>query len=160
MVNADSFAGLRAMLLPASKRASNDKKRRRGAGPTMEEAGRWALVRPASSILEPAVDTPAAPQRRRKLDPETLEHIAMTLLRRYGVMFWRLLEREAAWMPSWRELLPVYHRLEAAARSAAGVSWPASRANSSRCRKRSRCCARCAGGPWMGRWSASPASIR
>jgi ATP-dependent Lhr-like helicase len=34
-------------------------------------------------------------------------------LRRYGVMFWRLLEREAAWMPSWRELLPVYHRLEA-----------------------------------------------
>jgi ATP-dependent helicase Lhr and Lhr-like helicase len=37
----------------------------------------------------------------------------MTLLRRYGVMFWRLLEREAAWLPSWRELLPVYHRLEA-----------------------------------------------
>lgn len=37
----------------------------------------------------------------------------MTLLRRYGVMFWRLLEREAGWMPSWRELLPVYHRLEA-----------------------------------------------
>jgi ATP-dependent Lhr-like helicase len=24
-----------------------------------------------------------------------------------------LLEREAAWLPSWRELLPVYHRLEA-----------------------------------------------
>jgi ATP-dependent Lhr-like helicase len=37
----------------------------------------------------------------------------MTLLRRYGVMMWRLLEREAGWMPSWRELLPVYHRLEA-----------------------------------------------
>lgn len=37
----------------------------------------------------------------------------MTLLRRYGVMFWRLLEREAAWLPPWRELLPVYHRLEA-----------------------------------------------
>jgi ATP-dependent helicase Lhr and Lhr-like helicase len=37
----------------------------------------------------------------------------MTLLRRYGVMFWRLLEREAGWLPSWRELLPVYHRLEA-----------------------------------------------
>jgi ATP-dependent Lhr-like helicase len=37
----------------------------------------------------------------------------MTLLRRYGVMFWRLLEREASWLPSWRELLPVYHRLEA-----------------------------------------------
>ncbi len=45
LVNADSFAGMRAMLLPAHKRASNDKRRRRGAGPTMEEAGRWALVR-------------------------------------------------------------------------------------------------------------------
>ena len=37
----------------------------------------------------------------------------MVLLRRYGVIFWRLLEREAAWLPSWRELLPVLHRLEA-----------------------------------------------
>jgi ATP-dependent Lhr-like helicase len=109
MVNADSFGGLRAMLLPASKRASNDKKRRRGAGPTMEEAGRWALVRRSEAL----VDTLPAPPRRRKLDPETLDYVAMTLLRRYGVMFWRLLEREAAWMPSWRELLPVYHRLEA-----------------------------------------------
>jgi len=108
-VNADSFAGLRAMLLPAAKRASNDKKRRRGAGPTMEEAGRWALVRRA----EPVAEIPATAPRRRQRDPETLEHVAMTLLRRYGVMFWRLLEREAAWMPSWRELLPVYHRLEA-----------------------------------------------
>ena len=109
MVNADSFGGLRAMLLPAGKRASHDKKRRRGAGPTMEEAGRWALVRRAG----PTPESPSTPPRRRKLDPETLDYVAMTLLRRYGVMFWRLLEREAAWMPSWRELLPVYHRLEA-----------------------------------------------
>jgi ATP-dependent Lhr-like helicase len=51
--------------------------------------------------------------RRPRTAPETLEYVAMTLLRRYGVMFWRLLEREANWLPSWRELLPVYHRLEA-----------------------------------------------
>ncbi|MES2160934.1 MAG: DEAD/DEAH box helicase [Pseudomonadota bacterium] len=135
LVNADSYAGLRAMLLPANKRASNDKRRHRGAGaaPSMEEAGRWALVRRgdgvtirervsdiAAAIKEPAstgdkaVATRAAPPARKpRTDPGTLEHIAMTLLRRYGVMFWRLLEREAAWMPSWRELLPVYHRLEA-----------------------------------------------
>ena len=31
---------------------------------------------------------------------------------RYGVVFWRLLEREAAWLPPWRELLCVYRRLE------------------------------------------------
>jgi ATP-dependent Lhr-like helicase len=35
------------------------------------------------------------------------------LLRRYGVVFWRLLEREAAWLPPWRELLRVYRKLEA-----------------------------------------------
>ncbi len=110
LVNADSFAGMRAMLLPATKRASNDKKRRRGAGPTVEEAGRWALVRRADADEPAAADKPA---RKKRIDPDTLEHVALTLLRRYGVMFWRLLEREAAWLPSWRELLPVYHRLEA-----------------------------------------------
>ena len=108
-VNADSFAGLRAMLLPAAKRTSADRKRRRGAGPSMEEAGRWALVRRA--LAQDQADI--KPGRRRRLDPAALEHVAMTLLRRYGVMFWRLLEREADWLPSWRELLPVYHRLEA-----------------------------------------------
>src|SRR5690606_24125946 len=45
--------------------------------------------------------------------PLALEHVARTLLQRYGVVCWRLLEREAAWLPSWRELLRVYHRLEA-----------------------------------------------
>ena len=109
LTNADSFAGMRAMLLPATKRASNDRKRRRGAGPTMEEAGRWALVRRP----EPAPAVLAKPGRKPRIDPETLEYIALTLLRRYGVMFWRLLEREAAWLPNWRELLPAYHRLEA-----------------------------------------------
>jgi ATP-dependent Lhr-like helicase len=113
LVNADSFAGMRAMLLPASKRASKDKRRRRGAGPSMEEAGRWALVRRAGAGAASEAGAPEEPARKPRTDPETLEYIAMTLLRRYGVMFWRLLEREAAWLPSWRELLPVYHRLEA-----------------------------------------------
>ena len=35
------------------------------------------------------------------------------MLRRYGVVFWRLLEREADRLPPWRELLRVYRRLEA-----------------------------------------------
>ena len=47
------------------------------------------------------------------LDPDAIEHIARALLRRYGVVFWKLLEREAPWLPPWRELLRVYHRLEA-----------------------------------------------
>ena len=41
-----------------------------------------------------------------------VEHIARTLLRRYGVVLWRLLEREAARLPPWRDLLRVYRTLE------------------------------------------------
>jgi len=53
------------------------------------------------------------PNASQKLDQDHLEHIARSLLRRYGLIFWKLLEREASWLPSWRELLRVYHRLEA-----------------------------------------------
>jgi ATP-dependent Lhr-like helicase len=42
-----------------------------------------------------------------------VEHIAQALLRRYGVVFWRLLAREGGWLPPWRDLLRVYRRLEA-----------------------------------------------
>ena len=49
------------------------------------------------------------------------------LLRRYGVVFWQLLQREAAWLPPWRDLLRVLRRLEArgdirGGRFVAGVS--------------------------------------
>lgn len=97
LVSADSFAGLRALITPASKRQGRSARRGRGAFiGGMDDAGRWALLRPVSA--------PAA-------DP--LEMVAMTLLRRYGVVFWRLLEREADWLPNWRELLRTFHRLEA-----------------------------------------------
>ena len=36
-----------------------------------------------------------------------------TLLRRYGVICWRLLARESSWLPPWRELLRVCRQLEA-----------------------------------------------
>jgi ATP-dependent Lhr-like helicase len=98
-VNADSFAGLRALITPPGKRQARSSRRGRGAFiGGMEDAGRWALLRKAS-----------APEQRN----EAVEHIVMTLLRRYGVVFWRLLEREADWLPSWRELLRTLHRLEA-----------------------------------------------
>jgi ATP-dependent Lhr-like helicase len=46
------------------------------------------------------------------IEQQAVEHVARTLLLRYGVVFWRLLEREAAWLPPWRDLLRVYRRLE------------------------------------------------
>jgi ATP-dependent Lhr-like helicase len=99
-VTADSFAGLRALLLPAAKRdAQRHRRVRRHMLSGIEDAGRWSLVR--------------APREQDGARAESVEHIARTLLRRYGVVFWKLLEREAAWLPTWRELLRVYHRLEA-----------------------------------------------
>ncbi|HEV7777471.1 MAG TPA: DEAD/DEAH box helicase [Luteibacter sp.] len=101
---ADSFAGLRALLLPASKRnGSRHRRLRRHALSGIEDAGRWSLAR------RPA---PVAVAGRRG-ESEALEHVARTLLRRYGVVSWRILEREAAWLPPWRELRRVFHRLEA-----------------------------------------------
>ncbi|GAA0523036.1 DEAD/DEAH box helicase [Pigmentiphaga daeguensis] len=107
--NADSYAGLRALLVPASQRTAHQRRRsRHGTAPNqMDQAGRWALLR------RPAATDPAPPGKRTRTDPQVLEHIAQVLLRRYGVVFWRLLEREARWLPPWRELLPVLHRLEA-----------------------------------------------
>ncbi|MFJ7286070.1 DEAD/DEAH box helicase [Pseudomonas sp. NPDC099000] len=108
LVNADSFAGLRALITPASKRQNRSSRRGRGAFVGgMDDAGRWALLRRGPVL--PVVDN----KRPAPTPNDTLEHIAMTLLRRYGVVFWRLLEREADWLPSWRELLRTFHRLEA-----------------------------------------------
>ena len=98
-VSADSFAGLRALVTPASSRQQRSSRRGLGAFiGGMQDAGRWAL-------LSPPANPPAS--------SEQLEHLAMTLLRRYGVVFWRLLECEADWLPSWRDLLRTFQRLEA-----------------------------------------------
>ena len=107
LVSSDSFGGLRALLVPSGERRpmAGGRRRRRTAKFGMEAAGRWALVRrplPATS----------APHADKAFAQEASEHVARTLLLRYGVVFWRLLEREAAWLPPWRDLLRVYRRLE------------------------------------------------
>lgn len=167
-VGADSFAGLRALLQPASKRRHPRQRRMaRHLLTGIEDAGRWSLVRqPSRSTDAPALQRDAtsthAPEygaaapfgsasregsgepgpsplplshrergfeseplrsafgASRRLSPgetgttgEAVEHIARTLLRRWGVVFWKLLEREAAWLPPWRELRRAYQRLEA-----------------------------------------------
>ncbi|HEX7931809.1 MAG TPA: DEAD/DEAH box helicase [Paraburkholderia sp.] len=119
LVNSDSFAGLRALLKPAAKRnayAGSRRARSTALIGGMDDAGRWALVNRRASTngsAETSARQNAPPSQRRQLAPEILEHFAMTLLRRYGVVFWRLLAREADWLPPWRDLLRVYQRLEA-----------------------------------------------
>jgi ATP-dependent Lhr-like helicase len=76
----------------------------------IEDAGRWSLARRA-----PRSAGDAAVHGWTRDDPsqEAVEHIAHALLRRYGVVSWRILQREAAWLPPWRELSRVLRRLEA-----------------------------------------------
>ncbi|MFM0734714.1 DEAD/DEAH box helicase [Paraburkholderia sediminicola] len=112
LVNSDSFAGLRALLKPVAKRSAYSSSRRVRSSALiggMDDAGRWALVsrRPIVAATE------TSPAHRQPFAPDVLEHVAMTLLRRYGVVFWRLLVREAEWLPPWRDLLRVFQRLEA-----------------------------------------------
>ena len=101
----DSFSGLRALLLPAAKKPANYGRRggRRASLTGIADAGRWSLIRRTSPLLPLAGEGGG----------QGVEHVARALLRRYGVVCWRLLEREAAWLPPWRELLREYQRLEA-----------------------------------------------
>jgi ATP-dependent Lhr-like helicase len=103
-VHCDSFFGLRSLLVPPSRRVVSASRRRRGASWSgIQDAGRWALVR-----------RPALPGGSdREAEEAAIEHVARTLLRRYGVVCWRLLEREPPWLPPWRRLVRVYQRLEA-----------------------------------------------
>ncbi|MDM0052711.1 DEAD/DEAH box helicase [Variovorax sp. J22R115] len=101
----DSYAGLRALLIPPSKRSSTHaRRRRRSALFGIEDAGRWSLVRQR----EPAVAGPAP-----AIAPDAVEQVARILLRRYGVVCWRIVEREPTWLPPWRDLARAYRRLEA-----------------------------------------------
>ena len=99
VVVSDSFAGLRALLTPGSRK-TNAAARRKHRQPVydMASAGRWSILH-RNSTPDPS-------------DQTLVEEVAWALLKRYGVVFKRLLEREGMVLP-WRVLLRFYHRLEA-----------------------------------------------
>jgi ATP-dependent Lhr-like helicase len=98
LVTSDSFAGLRALLVPSDRRRPVGGFRRRGkvAAFGVETAGRWSRVRAGAGSSEEQV----------------AEAVAWQLLRRYGVVFRRLVARESLLAP-WRDVLRVFRRLEA-----------------------------------------------
>jgi ATP-dependent Lhr-like helicase len=89
-VSSDGFAGLRAII--------SDGAHASGRSNRAEAAGRWFAARTQGTAA-------------LRTDP-AIEMLAWTLLRRYGVMFRRLLTREGVGVP-WRDLVRVYRRLEA-----------------------------------------------
>jgi ATP-dependent helicase Lhr and Lhr-like helicase len=99
LVTSDSFAGLRALVTPSAKRKplGASPRRQRTAPVGIESAGRWSKMRSQDEGVS---------------DQAAVESYARVLLRRYGVVFHRLLARESLSLP-WRDLLLVFRRLEA-----------------------------------------------
>jgi len=109
VVVSDSFAGLRALLTPGSRKTQAAARRKhRQPVYEMATAGRWSILKRAPS----AADGSTPKQSGFEADREQAEEVAWVLMRRYGVVFKRLLEREGVAVP-WRVLLRVYHRFEA-----------------------------------------------
>lgn len=116
LITSDGFSGLRQLI----------GERRRGSGrrsaqrrmlrrrPTTAVAGRWSQLQLATAVSEdPGATCDAstgAGADAVAIDP--VEQWAWQLLRRWGVMFRDLLQREQG-APRWFELLQVYRRLEA-----------------------------------------------
>jgi len=121
-VTGDGFGGLRA-LLTAAKDAKRKRRRSRftrysniesqlrvvdprpgmqPAGNTLSAAGRWSLFRGDG---QPGLFGKASKE-------EVIETVAKQLLRRWGVVFHRVLARETG-LPNWLEILRVYRRMEA-----------------------------------------------
>jgi len=100
LVTADGFAAIRSIVARGQHRVGVMKRLARWgrlATRSSSAGGRWSLfARPAAA---------ASPDERA-------ERWARLLLRRYGVVFRDLLERESA-APPWRDLARVYRRLEA-----------------------------------------------
>jgi ATP-dependent Lhr-like helicase len=90
LVVSDGFSGVRALVWAARGRPATRDRR-------TSFAGRWSVIGSASGSSTP---------------DEAVDIQARALLRRYGVVFRRLLTREAAAAP-WRDLTRVLRRLEA-----------------------------------------------
>jgi ATP-dependent Lhr-like helicase len=116
LVTSDSFDGLRALLVPSHKRPTfgrNIGKRRRKTNlASIEFAGRWSLLR-TQIASQPSRDGAERGNGAESSERDTATvKFARALLRRCGVVFRRLLERES-FPITWYELGRIYRRWEA-----------------------------------------------
>ena len=91
LVTADGFDNLRALIDPKRRAGHGSGKSNR----PRHSSGRWSLLEPLSGGD----------------NARSLETVCRVLLQRYGVVFRELLVRESM-LPSWRELLITFRRLE------------------------------------------------
>ncbi len=94
LVTSDSFTGLRALLVPSKYRLNH--RSRRKATFDMDQAGRWSLIEQV---------------KRADSSSEQYQKLAWILLKRYGIVFRKITDRESA-APPWRELVKVFRKME------------------------------------------------
>jgi ATP-dependent Lhr-like helicase len=97
LVTADGFDSLRVLVDPKRKFAV-PARMKAAARPS---SGRWCMMR-----------GPDVAEQSAAWSEQAIETACGVLLRRYGVVFRDLMERETA-MPRWRELLGMFRRMEA-----------------------------------------------
>lgn len=99
LVTADGYDSLRVLVDPQRKKMfAVPAGIKRAARPS---SGRWSLLRP-----------PDAAEQSAQWRESAIKSACHVLLRRYGVVFRDLMERETA-VPPWRELLRTFRRMEA-----------------------------------------------
>ena len=110
LVTSDSFDGLRALLVPSNKRPTFGrnigKRRRKTTLASIEFAGRWSLLKTEVTSVRSRNGAESSARQA------AIEKFARALLRRYGVVFRRLLERESLGV-NWYDLGRIYRRWEA-----------------------------------------------
>ncbi len=99
MATCDSFASLRQLITPPSRRRRPPK-----------SVGRWSQFRPPAAVLADKSDSSFI-LHPSSFPPPGVELVARQLLRRTGVVFRRTLERERIPV-SWGALVRIYRRLE------------------------------------------------
>lgn len=97
LITSDSFTGLRALLVPGKFKITHSRRRKKIIF-NIEEAGRWSTIDHSDNIAD--------------LSQEQMMEVARILLRRYGVIFRKLVDREKS-LPPWRDLVRAFRLLEA-----------------------------------------------
>ncbi|MYB34373.1 MAG: ATP-dependent DNA helicase, partial [Gammaproteobacteria bacterium] len=102
----DNFEGMRSLY---GKSLSKRRKRGRwSVNPRDDGAGRWSLL----NRLGQQGELPESSMSQSGTRWDSVEYIAKCLLRRYGVVFRRLLDQESS-CPPWRDMLYCLRRMEA-----------------------------------------------
>jgi len=106
-LTSDSYTGLRALLTPNKKKPSVHRSRHRRAMFGVEDAGRWSLL----EIVKKEEEEKNRRLRWDVLDDEQLERLVCIYMKRWGVLFKSLLDKELH-APPWRALLATLRKME------------------------------------------------